>query len=124
MNYQTITTPGGERLVLVPKDDFDRLIEARETIDDVAAFDAATRKLASGEEELLPADMVNRIIAGENPIKVWRQYRGLTEKDIADKSSVAQAYISQIENGQRAGTVETLKKIAAALNVSLDDIAN
>ncbi|HEY5208558.1 MAG TPA: helix-turn-helix transcriptional regulator [Stellaceae bacterium] len=107
----------------MPKDDFDRLIEARETIEDVAAFDAVTRKLASGEEELLPADMVKRIVAGENPIKVWRQYRGLTEKDIADTSSVAQAYISQIENGQRAGTVETLKKIAAALNVSLDDIA-
>ena len=41
----------------------------------------------------------------------------------AEKAGLAQAYVSQVETGKRAGTVETLKKLASALRVALDDIA-
>ncbi|HEX4111631.1 MAG TPA: helix-turn-helix transcriptional regulator [Stellaceae bacterium] len=91
--------------------------------DDVAAFDAAKRKLADGIEELLPAAFANRILKGESPIRVWRDYRGMTVKTLAAKTGLAQPYVSQVETGARDGTVGTLKKIAAALDVTLDDIA-
>jgi DNA-binding XRE family transcriptional regulator len=123
MDHRIIVTPGGERLVLVPESDYAQLIEAREMADDVAAFDAAKRKLADGTEELLPAAFAKRILKGENPIRVWRDYRGMTATALAAKAGLAQAYVSQVETGTRDGTVGTLKKIAAALGVTLDDIA-
>ena len=71
------------------------------------------RRLANGEEELIPADVVNRIIDGENKIRVWREFRGMSGKELAEKTGLAPPYISQLETGSREGTIETFKKIAA-----------
>lgn len=122
MDRNIITTPGGERLVLVPEAEYDRLIEAREMIEDVAAYDKAKRRLKSGEDELIPSDVVKRLLAGDNAIRVWRRHRGLSVKALADKTGLAQPYVSQVETGRRDGTVATLKKIAKALDVTIDDL--
>ena len=39
-----------------------------------------------------------------------------------ERAAIGIGYLSQIENGERKGTVGTLKKIAAALDVDLDDL--
>ena len=124
MDRDIITTPGGERLVLVPEVEYARLVEASETIEDVAAFDRAKRKLKSGEEELVPSALVKRLLAGDNPIRVWRRHRGLSVKALAEKTGLAQPYISQVETGRRDGTVATLKKIAKALSITIDDLVD
>ena len=72
---------------------------------------------------MIPAEYVNRMIDGENKIRVWREYRGLTVKALAEAAGVTPAYLSQIETGAREGTIETLKKLAAALRTMIDDIA-
>jgi predicted transcriptional regulator len=115
-------TPNGEEMVVMPAADYARLIEAVEDAEDVAAYDEAKRKLASGEEEMVPAEFVNRIIDGENPIRVWREYRGISVKELAEKTGFTPSYLSQVETGKRAGTVDTLKKIADALRVKIDDL--
>ncbi|MGK9167058.1 helix-turn-helix domain-containing protein [Inquilinus limosus] len=117
------TTPGGEEMVILPRADYDRLVEAAEEHEDVAAYDEAKRKLASGDEEMLPSSMVDRLIGGENAVRVWREHRGLSMQQLAEKADVSTAYISQIESGKREGTVSTLRKIADALGVALDDLA-
>jgi hypothetical protein len=38
---------------------------------------------AAGEEELVPSDVVERLLAAENPIRVWRTHRGLTSAALA-----------------------------------------
>ena len=122
MNIQTITTPNGERLVVLSEADFDRMREAAEMVADVAAFDEAERRLASGESELIPLEIAERLLAGENPIRVWREHRGLTIKQLAEQIGCAPPYLSQVETGKRDGTVDTLRKIAGALNVTIDDL--
>ena len=122
MNKQVITTPSGERLVVVPEAEFDRLRNAAEMASDIAAYDAAKRRLESGDDELVPLAIVERLLAGESPVRVWREHRGLTTKALADKAEVAPPYLSQIESGKRAGTVETLQRVARALDVTIDDL--
>lgn len=122
MTKQIIVTPAGERLVVLPEADYEALVEAAEDAEDVAAFARFEARLAAGEEELLPAAMVERMIAGESPVRVWREHRGLSASALAAKASIAQPYLSQIETGKRDGTVETYRKIAAALSVSVDDL--
>jgi DNA-binding XRE family transcriptional regulator len=123
MNKPTIiTTPSGDRLAVIPLTEYERLVEAAEDIADVRAYDEATRRLASGEDELVPAEIVNRLLDGEKALRVWREYRGLTLKQLADLAGVSAPFVSQIESGQRKGSLETMRKIAAALKVSLDDL--
>ncbi|WP_315701762.1 MULTISPECIES: helix-turn-helix transcriptional regulator [unclassified Bradyrhizobium] len=118
-----ITSPSGDRMVVIPFEEYERLIEAAEEAADARAVDEIKRKLATGEEELIPAEFADRLINGENKIRVWREYRGMTGKELAEKTGLAAPYISQLETGNREGTIDTFKKIAAALRVDIDDIA-
>lgn len=117
-----ITTPGGERLVLVPEAEFIRLCEADELAADMAAYQRATKRLAEGDDELIPIEIVERFLAGDNKIRVWREHRGLARKDLAEQAGIAPPFLSQIEAGKRQGTVETLKALAGALGVTIDDL--
>ena len=122
MRAQTITAPSGERLVVLPEADYLALVEAAEDAADRSALQAFRRKLAAGEEEMIPSGIVDRILAGENRIRVWREHRRLNATALAERAGIAQAFLSQIETGKRDGTVETLRKIATALDVTLDDL--
>jgi len=72
--------------------------------------------------EMIPAAFANRIIDGEKPVRVWREYRELSVKDLAAKAGISAAYLSQIEGGNREGSVATMKALAAALDLDLDDL--
>lgn len=122
MNAQFIISPSGERLAVLPEAEYRALIDAAEEAADVAAVRRFNEHLATGEEELLPAEMANRILDGENPVRVWREYRGLNARALAAKAGITPAYLSQIETGKREGAVETMKRLAGALDVSLDDL--
>ncbi|KQT19685.1 XRE family transcriptional regulator [Methylobacterium sp. Leaf399] len=123
MNSKSVITPGGERLVILSEADYAALLCAAEDNADRETLARFRRALASGEEELIPSDVVDRLLRGENRIRVWREHRGLSAKTLAEAAGIAQPFLSQIETGRRDGTVETLRKIADALNVTLDDIA-
>ena len=122
MNQQMITTPKGERMVVLPEAEYLRLLEALEDSEDRAAVRRFRDRLATGEEELLPSAMVDAILDGESRVRIWREHRGLTAAALAKKAGIASAYLSQIETGKREGTVETYRKLAAALGITLDDL--
>jgi len=49
-----------------------------------------------------------------------RQYRGLSQVELSGKIGKSQAYLAQIENGKREGTVAVYRAIAQALDVDLE----
>ena len=122
MTEQFITTPEGERMVVIRERDYRALLDALDDADDLKAVRVFREKLKHGEEELLPAAMVDAILNGENRIRIWREHRGFTAVDLAKSAGIAPAYLSQIETGKRDGTVDTYRKLAAALRVSLDEL--
>lgn len=122
MNVQTIVTSSGERLVVIPEADFNALVGASEDASDRAAVAAFRRDLEAGTEELVPVEIVDRLLAGENRVKVWREHRKMTATALARKAEIGQSFLSQIEGGKRDGTVETLRKIADALGLTIDDL--
>lgn len=121
MGVQFIDTDNG-RLAVLPEAEYLRLIEAIEDAEDIAAIDRFREKLAAGEEELVPAEIAHRLLADENPVRVWREHRGISAADLARASNLSQAYVSQIETGKRTGTIEAMKAIASALGVTVDDL--
>lgn len=122
MGIQKVVTPGGERLVMMSEDDYEDLIDRLDEAAGAVAVDRIERKLAAGEEELLPSELVDRLLDGANKVLAWREYRGISAKELAEKAGITQAYLSQIETGKRDGTVGTMKKIAAALRLAIDDL--
>ena len=118
-----VITPAGEELVILSKADYERLTEAAEQLADIFAYDEAKRRLASGEEELLPSEMVDRLLAGESPLRVWRKHRGLTARELAAQAGLSQAYLSQLETGKREGSISAMSAIARALGIAVDDLA-
>lgn len=97
-------------------------LEATDGDTDRAVLAIFQERLSSGEEELIPSEIVDRLLSGENRLRVWREHRGLTVRALAERAGLAQPYLSQIETGRREGTVETYRKLAGALSLSLDDL--
>lgn len=118
----SFTTPNGEEMIVLSRKDYEALIERIEALEDSLAVADFERKLAAGEEELIPAEYVNRMSEGESPIRVWRDVRGMTAKDVAAAAGISTAYLSEIENGKKDGSVATLKAIADVLKIDLDDL--
>lgn len=115
-------TPNGEEMVVLSQGDYDALVEAAEMLEDIAAYDRFQERLARGEEEFIPAEFVNRMIDGESPVRVWREFRGFSAKDLAASAGISAAYLSEIESRKKEGSISALKKIARALKVDLDDL--
>ena len=88
----------------------------------IRAYDESKLALAQGEEELIPSEITYALLDGENPIRVWRDYRGLTQQQVAEAAGISKPYLSQLESGRRKGTAEVLAAVARALKVSLDDL--
>lgn len=110
-------------MAIMPLADYESLVGAVEDATDEMAYDRVKQRLAAAEEELLPAEFVERVLGGENKVRVWREHRGLAARDLAARASVSGAYLSQIETGARDGSIDVMKRIAAALGIGIDDIA-
>ena len=108
--------------VTIPRVEYDRLCALEEDFADIKAALAVEARIASGEEELIPAGIVDRLIDGEPPLRVWREFRNLTQADFARASGVNRVQIVEIEAGRSTGSVHTLRKLADALGVAVDDI--
>jgi len=52
-------------------------------------------------------------------IKKLRKKKGIQQNKLAERSGISQTYLSQIENGSRSATIDTLEKICGVLNVPL-----
>jgi transcriptional regulator with XRE-family HTH domain len=53
-------------------------------------------------------------------LRRFRDVRGLTQSEMADRAGIRAASVSHFETGQRAPSLETLVKLADALNVTVD----
>lgn len=110
---QTLTIDG-KGYVLLSEEDYRDLV-------DISDARAAKLRIDAGEETW-PEDVVKALIAGEDPVRVFRKHRGLSVKELAEKAGLSQPYLSEIETGKKEGSIEAIKAIASALGVDLDDL--
>lgn len=108
--------------VTIPRVEYERLCAVEEELTDIRTALAIEARIARGAEELVPAHVADRLIDGESPLGVWREYRGLSQSALARTSGVNRVQIVEIESGRNNGSVHTLRKLADALRVAVDDI--
>jgi DNA-binding XRE family transcriptional regulator len=122
MRIETITRKGKE-FALIPVENLQKLMDDAEMLADVRAYDAAKARLADGDDELIPLEITERRQRGEPALRIWREYRQLTQEQLAKKSKVSRALIAAIETKRKSGSVSTWKKLGKTLDVSWDQLA-
>jgi DNA-binding XRE family transcriptional regulator len=116
-------TRNGKEFAILPMVKLKKLMDDAEMLADVKAYDAAKARIERGEEELIPLEITERRLAGESTVKIWREYRGFTQAELAKASHVSRPMIAAIEARHKLGGIGTLKKLAGALKVDLDHLA-
>jgi DNA-binding XRE family transcriptional regulator len=120
MNAQIVEI-GGQKMAMLPVADYERLLDIAEDKADALSAEHAERRRTEGEE-YLSLEMVDRILAGENALRVWRKHRGMTLEQLATLAGIRKSFLSTIENGKSRGAPSLWRRLARALNVSADDI--
>lgn len=55
-------------------------------------------------------------------VKSQREQLGITQEELARRAGLHRTYITDVEGGKRNITIESMLKLASALNVSIADI--
>jgi DNA-binding XRE family transcriptional regulator len=112
---QIIRSPSGEELVVLPRGDYEDLVDA-------LAARKVEAALAAGREELLTAKEAAELIATPSPLAFWRKKRNRTQSDLASEIGLSQNFLSDLERGKAKGDVALYGKLARSLGVSIDDL--
>jgi DNA-binding XRE family transcriptional regulator len=116
---QFVYQAGKPVFAVVAIDDWERIIEALDDLEDILFLEAYR---ADPNEEFLPAEMVYALLEGANPIRIWREHRGLSQQQLAEAASISKPYLSQLEMGKREASQRVIRRLAKALRVDLDDL--
>lgn len=120
MSVQVIKEGDQPRWAVVPYEEYLDLVERADMLQDIQDYDNVKAALARGDEELIPVEVIDNLLDGGNAIKVWREYRGLSQQALSEKAEISTPYLSQLETGRRKGSMAVLKKIADGLNISIE----
>ena len=116
---QIIRSPAGEEMVVLPKAEYEALLQqledAEEDADDRAIYDV--RKAELGAAPPLPSAVSSAILRGDSLLKALREWKGMTQSNLAKASGIGQGYLSDMENGKRTPPKEALVRIAKILQL-------
>ncbi len=108
--------------VTMTRAEYEALLDRIEDAEARAVLASLERESPTPAADYLPAERAKRIIAGASPVRVWREHRGLTLRQLAEASGLGLSYISEIERGAKSGSIDAISRLARALGLSLDDL--
>lgn len=107
-------------MITIDRSEYEGLLADRELLGDIQAYDRAMTDY--DPDDMIPERFVTRILDGESPLAVMREWRGMNQSGLARAAGVNRVSVADIEAGRSTGSVATLKRLAATLRVDLDDI--
>jgi transcriptional regulator with XRE-family HTH domain len=116
-----------EDTVTIRRADLARLMAELEDAEDRAAVaDRRRHEKAVGKElargSYLTVDEARRLLAGESPVRLWREKRGMTQRALAAAAGIAPSYLTEIEKGRKPGSADAHLRLARVLQVDMDDL--
>ncbi|RJX25484.1 MAG: helix-turn-helix domain-containing protein [Desulfurivibrio sp.] len=120
MNVQIIEKNGKPEWAVIPYSEYQKLQEALEDAEDRKDIEENFKAVQEGKEITVPGEVTFAILDGMSPVRAWREHKQIKMSELAKKVGISSAYLSQIENGKRNPTIDTLKAIAKALNIDIE----
>ena len=116
---QFIEQNGIREYAIIPMDLFETITPSLEELEEIAELKAFNE---NDDGFRIPSEVAHPILDGMHPIKAWRRERNLTQEQLSKKVGISKAYLSQIENYKRDGTLKNIRAIAKVLKVNIDDL--
>lgn len=124
MKPHVLEADGRPAFVVLPYDDYQALLDLVEDARDAEAIERFARELADGDEETVPIEVLDRLLDGEPPLRVWREHRGLSGAQLAAAVGVTPAHVSKLESGRSEPSLKVLRRLAEALDFDLEDLVD
>ncbi|GGE08410.1 hypothetical protein GCM10011390_29370 [Aureimonas endophytica] len=110
----------GEPLIVLTRAEYDELIE--DAGDAALARDAMSKDAGA---PAMPSELVQAVWSGTlHPLAAWRKAVGLSQAELAAKAKLRPATVSDIESGKIDPRLSTLRALAAALGLGIEDIVD
>ncbi|MBM3503409.1 MAG: type II toxin-antitoxin system prevent-host-death family antitoxin [Alphaproteobacteria bacterium] len=113
MKHQVISRDGKPAFVVIPIEEWRQISATLEDRSDTAAV----RAFLGSTQATFPDAVVKAILDGAHPIRAFREYRGITQAELASQIGSSAAYISQLERGVRHAGYRLRKKLGSALKI-------
>ena len=114
----------GKKYAVIPLQQYEKMTMKLKSFKDIQQAILIQNQIKTGEMQTYPSSVVESIIAGEHPVKAFREHYKLTQAELAEKIGKSPAIIRKIEAGESEGSISTMKAISKALNVDLDVLVN
>jgi hypothetical protein len=86
-------------VITIDRTEYDRLVSDSELLADIRAYDAAMADPGEG----VPLAVFKRILDGENPVRVIRAWRSLTQAELARRAGLHRVQLHDVETGNHGG---------------------
>ena len=106
---QIIMQDGKPAFAVIPWEEYQKLIRR-----DVGETDVWI------PHEVVKANAIN----GVSMIRAWREYFGITQKELAQRAGMTQPALARLEKADSKPRISTLKKIAAAMDITLEQLTD
>lgn len=116
MGVQFIKAEDGTELAVLPREEYEDLVDTQ------AGQDVADA-LAAGTEELLTSEELQSFLSASTPLLFWREKRGLARDSLAARLDLSDDALAEIEAGRADAPLAVYRRAAESLGVSLDDLA-
>ena len=103
-----------DKTVTIPRAKYDALLQRCEDLEDILAG------LRAHNGSYIPHEIVLDLLADTKPMLAYRKYRGMTLRQLSEKTSLGASYLSEIERGRKAGSISAWSRIAEALDTTID----
>jgi DNA-binding XRE family transcriptional regulator len=117
MTAKFVVTPGGEKLAILPAEEY-------ETMRDALVHQSAMADYRAGRIGALSLDETRALLAAPTPLAFWRAKRGMTQAALAKAAGTTQPHVADLESGKHGGSLEVMARIAKALKVKVDDLVD
>ena len=107
-NPQIIEQNGEPAFAVIPWDEYQHLVNNQSEPDESDVW--------------FPHEVVGANIRGDSLIKAWREYRGMTQEELATKVGIKQPALARLEKTDANPRTSTLKKLADAMDITVEQL--
>ena len=100
MSIQIIEKNGRPEWAVIPYDEYVKIQELLEDIEDIRDIEKYINLLQSAEQLTIPSEVTFTILQGVNPVRAWREHKQIKVKELAKLAGITPSYLSQIETGK------------------------
>ena len=98
------------------------MYSSKKDYDDILFIKKAKQEVELGIDELVPLNIMKKLLTNESKLKIWREYRGITLEELSSKTNISLSVISKIESNNQQIDLSKINLFSKVLRLNYDDL--